>query len=172
RRPGQSKFTTQRQEPDQVRILSGVFEGRTTGTPIALQIENVDQRSKDYSEIAQRFRPGHADLTYELKYGIRDYRGGGRSSARETAMRVAAGGVARKVLGEAVRIRGALVQIGPHRIDRTRWDWHATGENPFFCPAPVTAALWETYLSGVRKAGSSAGAVIEVVADGVPPGLG
>src|SRR6201996_4959833 len=122
RRPGQSRFTTQRQEADQVRILSGVFEGLTTGTPIALQIENTDQRSKDYSEIAQRFRPGHADLTYELKYGIRDYRGGGRSSARETAMRVAAGAVARRIL-TGVRIRGALVQIGAHAIDRARWDW-------------------------------------------------
>jgi chorismate synthase len=172
RRPGQSKFTTQRQEPDQVRILSGVFEGRTTGTPIALQIDNVDQRSRDYGEIAERFRPGHADLTYALKYGIRDYRGGGRSSARETAMRVAAGAVARLVLGESVRIRGALVQMGPHAIDRTRWDWAAVNENPFFCPDPVAAAHWEDYLSGVRNAGSSCGAVIELVADGVPPGLG
>ncbi len=172
RRPGQSKFTTQRQEPDTVKILSGVFEGMTTGTPVALVIENVDQRSKDYGDIAQRFRPGHADLTYELKYGIRDYRGGGRSSARETAMRVAAGAIARKVLGEQMRIRGALVQIGPHRIDRSRWDWDTVTENPFFCPDPVTAELWETYLGGVRKAGSSVGAVIELVADGVPPGLG
>ncbi len=172
RRPGQSRFTTQRQEPDQVRILSGVFEGLTTGTPIALQIDNVDQRSRDYSAIAAQFRPGHADLTYELKYGIRDYRGGGRASARETAMRVAAGAVARKVLGSGVRIRGALVQIGPHRVDRARWDWAAVDENPFFCPDPVTAPLWETYLNDVRKAGSSAGAVIEVVADGTPPGLG
>ena len=172
RRPGQSRFTTQRQEPDEVRILSGVFDGQTTGTPIAMQIDNVDQRSRDYSAIAAQFRPGHADLTYELKYGVRDYRGGGRSSARETAMRVAAGGVARKVLGETVRIRGALVQIGPHRVDRARWDWDAVGENPFFCPDPVTAALWEMYLSEVRKAGSSSGAVIEVVADGVAPGLG
>ncbi|MBN8891615.1 MAG: chorismate synthase [Rhodospirillales bacterium 70-18] len=172
RRPGQSRFTTQRQEPDQVRILSGVFEGMTTGTPIALVIDNVDQRSKDYGEIAQRFRPGHADLTYELKYGIRDYRGGGRSSARETAMRVAAGGVARLVLGAAVRIRAALVQMGPHRIDRARWDWEEVSRNPFFCPDPVAAAQWEEYLSAVRKAGSSCGAVIEVVAEGVPPGLG
>jgi chorismate synthase len=172
RRPGQSKFTTQRQEPDQVRILSGVFEGMTTGTPIALQIENVDQRSKDYGEIAERFRPGHADLTYELKYGIRDYRGGGRSSARETAMRVAGGAVARKVLGSGLRIRGALVQMGPHRIDRSRWDWAAVEDNPFFCPDPVMAVAWEDYLSGVRKAGSSCGAVIEVVAEGAPPGLG
>ncbi len=172
RRPGQSRFTTQRQEPDEVRILSGVFDGQTTGTPIAMQIDNVDQRSRDYSAIAAQFRPGHADLTYELKYGIRDYRGGGRSSARETAMRVAAGGVARKVLGDEVRIRGALVQIGPHCIDRARWDWEAVSDNSFFCPDPVTATLWESYLSEVRKAGSSAGAVIEVVAEGVPPGLG
>jgi chorismate synthase len=172
RRPGQSRFTTQRQEPDEVRILSGVFDGMTTGTPIALQIDNVDQRSRDYSAIAAQFRPGHADLTYELKYGIRDYRGGGRSSARETAMRVAAGGIARKVLGEGVRIRGALVQIGPHCIDRARWDWSAVDDNPFFCPDKVTAAQWETYLTEVRKAGSSAGAIIEVVAEGLPPGLG
>ncbi len=172
RRPGQSRFTTQRQEPDEVRILSGVFDGLTTGTPIAMQIDNIDQRSRDYSAIAAQFRPGHADLTYDLKYGIRDYRGGGRSSARETAMRVAAGGVARKVLGERVRIRGALVQIGPHRIDRGRWDWDAVDANPFFCPDPVTSVLWETYLSEVRKAGSSAGAIIEVTAEGVPPGLG
>jgi chorismate synthase len=172
RRPGQSRFTTQRQEPDQVRILSGVFEGQTTGTPIALQIDNLDQRSKDYGEIATRFRPGHADLTYELKYGIRDYRGGGRSSARETAMRVAAGAVARRVLGDAVRIRGALVQLGPRRIDRARWDWAEIERNPFFCPDAAAAAAWEGYLDGVRKAGSSVGAVIELVADGVPPGLG
>src|SRR6201986_5032053 len=164
RRPGQSKFTTQRQEPDQVRILSGVFEGMTTGTPISLLIENQDQRSKDYAAIAQQFRPGHADLTYDLKYGIRDYRGGGRSSARETAMRVAAGAVARIVLGSGISIRGALVQIGPHRIDRDRWDWAQIDENPFFCPDPQTALLWDTYLSEVRKSGSSAGAVIEVIA--------
>ena len=172
RRPGTSRFTTQRQEPDQVRILSGVFAGLTTGTPIALQIDNVDQRSKDYGDIAERFRPGHADLTYELKYGIRDYRGGGRSSARETAMRVAAGAVARLVLGARVRIRGTLVQLGPHGIDRSRWDWDAVSANPFFCPDPVAAAAWETYLDGIRRAGSSCGAVVEVVADGVPPGLG
>ncbi len=172
RRPGQSRFTTQRQEPDQVRILSGVFDGVTTGTPIALVIENVDQRSRDYGEIAVKFRPGHADLTYELKYGIRDYRGGGRSSARETAMRVAAGAVARKVLGAAVHIRGALVQMGPHRIDRTRWDWDAVDQNPFFCADPVAATEWEGILAEVRKQGSSLGAVIEVVAEGVPPGLG
>jgi chorismate synthase len=172
RRPGQSRFTTQRQEPDEVRILSGVFDGQTTGTPIALQIDNVDQRSRDYSAIAAQFRPGHADLTYELKYGIRDYRGGGRSSARETAMRVAAAGIARKVLGDGVRIRGALVQIGPHRIDRSRWDWSAVDDNPFFCPDKVTAAQWETYLTEVRKSGSSAGAIIEVVVEGLQPGLG
>ncbi len=172
RRPGQSRFTTQRQEPDQVRILSGVFEGVTTGTPIALMIENVDQRSRDYGENAAKFRPGHADLTYELKYGIRDYRGGGRSSARETAMRVAAGAVARKVLGADVRVRGALVQLGPHRIDRARWDWAAVEENPFFCPDPVAAAEWETILMAVRKEGSSLGAVIEVLVEGAPVGLG
>jgi chorismate synthase len=172
RRPGQSKFTTQRQELDEVRILSGVFEGLTTGTPISLVIENQDQRSRDYAAISAQFRPGHADLTYELKYGIRDYRGGGRSSARETAMRVAAGAVARKVLGSGVTIRGALVQIGPHRIDRSRWDWGQIDENPFFCPDATAAQTWETFLSEVRKSGSSAGAVIEVMADGVPPGLG
>jgi chorismate synthase len=172
RRPGQSRFTTQRQEPDQVRILSGVFEGVTTGAPISLLIDNVDQRSRDYGEIADRFRPGHADLTYELKYGIRDYRGGGRASARETAMRVAAGAIARKVLGSGVVIRGALVQMGPHRIDRSRWDWAESDKNPFFCPDAATAAAWETYLAEVRKAGSSCGAVIEVVAEGAPPGLG
>jgi chorismate synthase len=172
RRPGQSRYTTQRQEADTVRILSGTFEGRTTGTPIALLIDNTDQRSKDYAEIAASFRPGHADLTYELKYGIRDYRGGGRSSARETAMRVAAGAVARRVLGDGVRIRGALVQLGPHTIDRARWDWAAVDENPFFCPDAAAAAAWGPYLDQVRRAGSSVGAVIEVVADGVPPGLG
>ena len=171
RRPGQSKFTTQRQEPDEVRILSGVFEGMTTGTPIALEITNVDQRSKDYGAIAQQFRPGHADLTYELKYGTRDYRGGGRSSARETAMRVAAGAVARKLLGE-VRIRAALVQMGPHKINRAQWDWAQIDENPFFCPDSEAAAQWEEYLSTIRKSGSSCGAVIEVVAENVPPGLG
>src|SRR6201996_7360705 len=172
RRPGQSRFTTQRQEPDQVRILSGVFEGVTTGTPISLMIENQDQRSRDYADIATQFRPGHADLTYDLKYGIRDYRGGGRSSARETAVRVAAGAIARMVLGSAVEIRGALIQIGPHRIDRARWDWEQIEDNPFFCPDPIAAQTWETYLSEVRKAGSSAGAIIEMVAEGVPTGLG
>jgi chorismate synthase len=171
RRPGQSRYTTQRQEPDQVKILSGTFNGETTGTPLSLMIENVDQRSKDYRNIADRFRPGHADYTYWKKYGIRDYRGGGRASARETASRVAAGAVARKVLGDIV-IRGALVQIGPHAIDRAKWDWAQTAENPFWCPDAETATRWADYLDGVRKAGSSAGAVIEVVASGVPAGLG
>lgn len=176
RKPGQSRFTTQRREPDAVKILSGVFEGQTTGTPISLLIENQDQRSKDYGDIAEKFRPGHADYTYWQKYGIRDYRGGGRSSARETAMRVAAGGIARKVLDHLlplpVSIRGALVQMGPHRIDRARWDWAQTQENPFWCPDPVAAKDWEGFLDSVRKAGSSTGAVIEVVASGVPAGLG
>jgi chorismate synthase len=172
RRPGQSRFTTQRREPDQVRILSGVFEGVTTGTPISLLIENTDQRSRDYGDIADRFRPGHADLTYDLKYRVRDWRGGGRSSARETAMRVAAGGIARLVLGPAVCVRGALVQLGSDRIDRANWDWAQTHDNPFFCPDAQAATRWESLLDGVRKAGSSVGAVIEVVADGVPPGLG
>jgi chorismate synthase len=172
RRPGQSRFTTQRREPDRVRILSGVLDGLTTGTPIALQIENEDARSKDYGEIAAKFRPGHADYAYWRKYGIRDHRGGGRSSARETAMRVAAGAVARKVLGADVVIRGALVQLGRHRVDRARWDWAAVGENPFFCPDRQAAQAWEGELDAVRKAGSSVGAVIEVVASGVPAGLG
>jgi chorismate synthase len=172
RRPGQSRFTTQRQEPDEVRILSGVFEGLTTGTPIALEIQNVDQRSKDYSEIKDRFRPGHADYTYWVKYGIRDYRGGGRSSARETASRVAAGGVARLVLGDGVQVRGALVQMGPHKINRANWDWNEIERNPFWCPDKQAAADWESYLDGVRKSGSSTGAVIEIVASGVPAGWG
>lgn len=172
RRPGQSRFVTQRQEPDQVRILSGTFEGMTTGTPISLLIENQDQRSRDYGEIKDRFRPGHADLTYELKYGVRDYRGGGRSSARETAMRVAAGAIARKVLGPEVRIRGALVAIGGDWVDPAAWDWAAVDENDFFCPDRAAAARWEERLLAARKAGSSLGAVVEVVAEGVPPGLG
>lgn len=172
RKPGQSRFTTQRREPDTVRILSGVFEGLTTGTPVSLMIENQDQRSKDYGDIARKFRPGHADYTYQEKYGIRDYRGGGRSSARETACRVAAGAIARKALGDGVTIRGALVQVGPHRIDRDRWDWDQVDANPFFCPDAEAAARWETYLDEVRKGGSSAGAVIEVVASGVPAGWG
>ncbi|MCB1534711.1 MAG: chorismate synthase [Rhodoblastus sp.] len=177
RRPGQSRFTTQRQEPDAVKILSGVFvdeaSGKqvTTGTPIALVIENVDQRSKDYSDIKDKFRPGHADFTYEAKYGIRDYRGGGRSSARETAARVAAGAIARKVV-EGVSVRGALVQVGPHKIDRARWDWDEVDRNPFFCPDPVAAQEWEKYLDGIRKAGSSIGAVIEIVAENAPAGWG
>jgi chorismate synthase len=171
RKPGQSRFVTQRREADEVKILSGVYEGQTTGTPISLLIENTDQRSKDYSEIAAKFRPGHADYTYWKKYGIRDPRGGGRSSARETAARVAAGAVARKIL-TGVTIRGALVQIGPHRIDRDRWDWDQVDRNPFFCPDAETASRWEDYLDGVRKAGSSTGAVVEVVAEGVPPGWG
>jgi chorismate synthase len=163
-------------EPDEVRILSGVFPddaGRqvTTGTPIALQIDNVDQRSKDYGDIKDKFRPGHADITYWQKYGIRDYRGGGRSSARETAMRVAAGAVARKVL-DGVTIRGAMIQMGPHRIDRARWDWNEVDANPFFCPDQDAVGHWTTFLDDTRKAGSSAGAIIEVVADGVPAGLG
>ncbi|WP_305984250.1 chorismate synthase [Roseibium sp. MMSF_3544] len=176
RKPGQSRFTTQRREADEVKILSGVMvddDGvqKTTGTPISLMVENTDQRSKDYSEIKDRFRPGHADFTYDAKYGIRDYRGGGRSSARETAMRVAAGAVARKVL-HGVTIRGALVQVGEHRIDRGNWDWAEVGNNPFFSPDAEAAAHWTTYLDGVRKAGSSVGAVIEVVAEGVPAGWG
>jgi chorismate synthase len=172
RRPGQSKFTTQRQEPDQVKILSGTYEGLTTGTPISLLIENVDQRSKDYSNIAAQFRPGHADIAYELKYGIRDPRGGGRSSARETAMRVAAGAVARKILGEQVQIRGGMVALGANWIDRARWDWAAVENNPFFCPDPVAAAAWAGILEAVRQRGSSLGAVIEIAATGIKPGLG
>ncbi len=176
RRPGQSRFTSQRQEPDTVEILSGVFAddgGRqvTTGAPISLLIRNVDQRSKDYSDIKDKFRPGHADYTYWTKYGIRDYRGGGRSSARETAMRVAAGAIARKVIGD-VTIRGALVQIGANKVDRSLWDWDAVDANPFFCPDAAAAVAWSDYLDQVRKAGSSIGAVIEVVAEGVPPGWG
>lgn len=175
RKPGTSKFTTQRQEADQVRILSGVFEGRTTGTPIQLMIENTDQRSKDYGEIAQAFRPGHADITYHQKYGIRDYRGGGRSSARETASRVAAGGVARAVLAAlapGLKITGYMVQMGPRAIDRSRFDWDQIAQNPFWCPDAVAAADWADYLDGLRKSGNSVGAVIEVVAQGVPAGLG
>ncbi|QDH14560.1 chorismate synthase [Oecophyllibacter saccharovorans] len=176
RRPGQSRFTTQRQEADQVRILSGVFEGRTTGTPISLMIENTDQRSRDYGEIARAYRPGHADLTYDLKYGIRDYRGGGRASARETAMRVAAGAVAREVLkilvGPELKIRGALTEIGGLGINRARWDWDETGRNPFWCPDAATVPAWADFLEGIRKEGSSTGAVVEVLAEGVPAGLG
>ena len=172
RRPGQSKFTTQRQESDQVKILSGVYEGKTTGTPISLLIENTDQRSKDYANIAAQYRPGHADVTYDMKYGHRDPRGGGRSSARETAMRVAAGAIARKVLGNGVKIRGAMVALGAHGIERARWDWAEIDRNPFFCPDPQAAAEWAAILDDIRKSGSSLGAVVEVVAEGVPPGLG
>jgi chorismate synthase len=172
RKPGQSRYTTQRREEDLVRILSGVFDGVTTGTPIQLLIENTDQRSRDYRNIADRFRPGHADYTYWRKYGVRDYRGGGRASARETASRVAAGAVARQVLGPAIVIRGALVQIGPHAIDRAAWDWRVAEQNPFWCPDPAMATIWADYLDSVRKAGSSAGAVIEIIASGVPAGLG
>jgi chorismate synthase len=177
RRPGQSRFTTQRQEPDAVKILSGVMMHPetgaqvTTGTPIALLIENTDQRSKDYSDIKDKFRPGHADFTYEAKYGLRDYRGGGRSSARETATRVAAGAIARKILPE-VTVRGALVQMGPHKIDREKWDWDEIARNPFFCPDKDKAAFFEGYLDDIRKKGSSIGAVIEITAEGVPAGLG
>ncbi len=175
RKPGQNKFTTQRQEADQVEILSGVFEGKTTGTPIQLLIRNTDQRSKDYGDISEKFRPGHADITYYQKYGNRDYRGGGRSSARETAARVAAGGVARAVLREllpGLSITGYMVQMGPHLIDRTRMDMSQIDQNPFWTPDATTAAIWEDYLSALRKSGSSVGAVIEVVASGVPAGLG
>lgn len=172
RRPGQSRFTTQRREPDRVQILSGVFEGLTTGTPIGLSIVNEDARSKDYSAIQDLYRPGHADFTYQAKYGIRDYRGGGRSSARETAMRVAAGAVARRVLGNGVQIRAALVQMGPHAIDRQRWDWDEVERNPFWSPDAGAAERWASFLDGVRKDGSSAGGIVEVVASGVPAGLG
>ncbi len=177
RRPGQNRFTTQRQEPDAVKILSGVFEDErtggpvTTGTPIMLLIENIDQRSKDYSDIRDKFRPGHADFTYQAKYGIRDYRGGGRSSARETATRVAAGAVARKIIPD-VTIRGCLVQMGPHKIDRKNWDWAEVDNNPFFCPDPKAAKFFEEYIDGIRKSGSSCGAVLEVTASGVPAGWG
>lgn len=172
RRPGQNRFMTQRREPDQIKILSGVFEGVTTGTSIGMMIENIDQRSRDYSEILDKFRPGHADYTYWSKYGIRDYRGGGRSSARETAMRVAAGSVARKVLGDGITIRGALAQVGPHKAPRDEWDWEAVEQNPFWCPNTQTAQVWESYIDVVRKAGSSVGAVIEIVVSGMPAGLG
>ncbi|MDE1902029.1 MAG: chorismate synthase [Alphaproteobacteria bacterium] len=172
RRPGQSKYTTQRQEADRVRIMSGTFEGVTTGMPISMMIDNTDMRSKDYDDIKDKFRPGHADYTYQMKYGIRDYRGGGRSSARETACRVAAGAVARKILGDAIKVRGAVVQIGAHKIDRARWDWAEVGNNPFFCPDAAAVPVWADYLDGIRKNGSSIGAIVEVVASGVPVGLG
>ncbi|UJQ95795.1 chorismate synthase [Mariluticola halotolerans] len=177
RKPGQSKYTTQRREADEVKILSGVFEDertdglKTTGTPISLMIENTDQRSKDYSEIRDKYRPGHADYTYHQKYGIRDYRGGGRSSARETAARVAAGAIARLVLPN-IKIRASLVQVGPHKIDYDNFDWDQVDQNPFFCADPKAALLWADYLDGIRKDGNSVGAVIEVVAEGVPAGWG
>ena len=171
RRPGTSRFTTQRQEPDQVRILSGIFEGKTTGTPIALHIDNVDQRSKDYSDVAKAYRPGHADYAYDAKYGFRDYRGGGRSSARETAARVAAGGVARLVIPE-VHIMAYVVEIGGDRIDRANFEPGQIDQNPFFCPDEAAAARWEVLVDAARKNGSSIGAVIECVATGVPPGWG
>ena len=178
RRPGTSKFVTQRQEADIVKILSGVFEDddtdgpRTTGTPISLLIENTDQRSRDYAEIKDRYRPGHADFTYDAKYGFRDYRGGGRSSARETAMRVAAGAIARKILGERVQIRGCLIQIGTEMIDGENWDWKEVGNNPFFSPDKAVVSKWETYLNALRKDGNSVGAIVEVHASGVPAGWG
>jgi chorismate synthase len=177
RRPGQSRYTTQRQEPDEVRIVSGVFNEEatgtqvTTGTSIGLMIDNVDHRSRDYSEIRDKYRPGHADFTYDVKYGIRDYRGGGRSSARETAMRVAAGAIARKVVPGLI-VRGALVQMGPHKINRDNWDWDEIARNPFFTPDAKAAELFADYLDGIRKSGSSIGAVLEIVAEGVPEGLG
>lgn len=171
RKPGQSKFTTQRREPDTVKIYSGVFEGVTTGTPISLIIQNEDHRSKDYGDIKDKFRPGHADYTYSKKYGIRDYRGGGRSSARETAMRVAAGAIARKIIPE-IKITGYVVQMGDRKINRDNFDLKEINNNPFWCPDKKAAADWEGYLDGIRKDGSSIGAVIEVVASGVPLGLG
>ena len=175
RKPGQNKFTTQRREPDEVEILSGVFEGVSTGTPIQLMIRNTDQRSKDYGDIAEKFRPGHADITYWQKYGIRDYRGGGRSSARETAARVAAGGVAREALKQLapdLSITGYMVQMGPHGIDRARFDWDEIARNPFWTPDANAAAEWAEYLDALRKSGDSVGAIIEVTARGVPVGLG
>ncbi|MFY2824278.1 chorismate synthase [Ruegeria sp. MALMAid1280] len=175
RKPGQNKFTTQRREPDQVKILSGVFEGQTTGTPVQLMIENTDQRSKDYGDIMEKFRPGHADITYWQKYGIRDYRGGGRSSARETASRVAAGGLAREAIKQIapnVQITGYMTQIGPHKIDRANFDWSQIEQNPFWTPDAQAADDWAAYLDDLRKSGNSVGAVVEVVARGVPAGLG
>ena len=178
RRPGTSKFVTQRQEADQVKILSGVFEDettdgpRTTGAPISLMIENTDQRSKDYSEIKERYRPGHADMTYDAKYGIRDYRGGGRSSARETANRVAAGAIARKILGPGVEIKGALIQMGTEIVDGDNWDWNEVNKNPFWCPDAQAAKHWESYLDDIRTSGNSVGGIIEVQATGVPAGWG
>ena len=172
RKPGQSKYTTQRKEGDKVKILSGVFDGVTTGTPISLIIYNQDTKSKDYEEIKKKFRPGHADFTYFKKFGIRDYRGGGRASARETAMRVAAGAVAQKILGNKVKIRGALIQIGKKKIDEKRWNWQELENNDFFCPDKLTVPRWENYLKSVRKNGSSIGAIIQINVSGVPIGLG
>ena len=172
RKPGQSKYTTQRKEGDKVKILSGVFDGVTTGTPISLIIYNQDTKSKDYEEIKKKFRPGHADFTYFKKYGIRDYRGGGRASARETAMRVAAGAIAQKILGNKVKIRGALIQIGKKKIDEKRWNWDELENNDFFCPDKLTVPRWENYLKSVRKNGSSIGAIIQINVSGVPIGLG
>lgn len=172
RRPGTSRFVTQRNEPDAVQILSGVFEGITTGTPIGIVIENKDQRSRDYSEIKDQYRPGHADITYDAKYGLRDYRGGGRSSARETANRVAAGAIARKVLGSDITLQGAVIQIGEHKVTPENWDWSETRNNPFWCPDADMAKVWADYLDAVRKSGNSVGAVVEVRASGVPSGWG
>ena len=172
RKPGQSKFTTQRKEDDKVEILSGVFNGKTTGTPISLLIKNKDVKSKDYSDIKDKFRPGHADYTYHKKYGVRDYRGGGRASARETAARVAASAVARKVLGNKVKIRGALIQIGNKKINRNNWDWKQIEKNDFFCPDKLTVKKWEKYINSIRKQGSSVGAVIEINVSGIEIGLG
>ena len=171
RKPGQNKFTTQRNEADLVRILSGTFEGQSTGTPISMMIENTDQRSKDYSEIAQAYRPGHADYSYDAKYGLRDYRGGGRSSARETAARVAAGAVARLIIPE-VTITAFVCELGGDKIDRAAMDLSEIGNNPFWCPDPAAAKRWEALMDGARKAGSSLGAVVECVAEGVPAGWG
>ncbi len=173
RKPGQNRFTTQRQEADKVKIMSGVFEGKTTGTSLSLMIENTDQRSKDYGDIKDKFRPGHADFTYSAKYGIRDYRGGGRSSARETAVRVAAGAVARKILDQyGIKIKGYMVQIGDLKIDRSEMDIEQISQNPFWCPDASTALKWADYLDAIRKKGSSIGAVIEIIASDVPAGLG
>ena len=172
RKPGQNRFMTQRREADKVKILSGVFEGMSTGTPISLMIENTDQRSKDYGDIKDKYRPGHADFTYMEKYGIRDHRGGGRSSARETACRVAAGAIARKILGDGIQVKAALIQIGEHEINRDNWDWDEVNNNPFWCPDKAMVPVWEEYLDSIRKKGSSIGAVIEVHGIGVPVGLG
>ena len=178
RRPGQSRHVSPRQEADQVRILSGTFEDDrtdgpvTTGAPISLQIDNTDVRSKDYDAIRDTWRPGHADYTYDAKYGFRDYRGGGRSSARETALRVAAGAIARRILGDEITVRAALVQLGPHKIDRSKWNWDEVNTNPFFCPDKDSVAVWETELDQIRKDGTSTGAIVEVVANGLPAGWG